>query len=156
MTDSRPIRKSVEVPLSPDEAFTLFTEKMDTWWPLADKGVSVSRGLPPSKRLRVEPREGGQVVEELANGEDAPWGTILTWEPGRRFRMTWQPGKAADMPTEVEVTFAVAGNGCRVDLTHGGFDAYAGVAEVKAMYSDGWEVLVGTLFARAALDLLVG
>lgn len=145
-----PIRKSVEVPLSPLDAFTLWTEKMDSWWPLATKGVCVGRGLPPSTVLRVEPRVGGQVVEELANGEDAVWGEILTWEPGVRFRMTWHPGKAAEMPTEVDVTFTDAVGGTRVDLVHAGFDAYDEGAEVKAMYSDGWEMLVGTLFARAA------
>lgn len=146
-----PIRKSVSVPLTPGEAFTLWTEKMDRWWPLDTKGVSVGRGLDPSTVIRVEPRVGGQVVEELANGEDAVWGDILIWEPGQRFRMSWYPGRAADMPTEVEVTFTAENSGTRVDLVHSGFDAYASGAEVKSMYNDGWDVLVGRLFAEAAL-----
>ncbi|MEM1374322.1 MAG: SRPBCC domain-containing protein [Pseudomonadota bacterium] len=148
MTD--PIRKSVDVPLSPDDAFTLFTKKIDTWWPLETKGVSVSRGLPASKEIRVEGHEGGKVVEILSTGEEALWGRILEWTPGRSFRMTWQPGRTADLPTEVEVTFTPIGNGCRVELVHSGFDAYENGADIRTMYNDGWGVLVGTLFARAA------
>ncbi|MEM8592452.1 MAG: SRPBCC domain-containing protein [Pseudomonadota bacterium] len=150
MTNTAPIRKSVEVPLSSKEAFTLFTEKMDTWWPLDRKGVSVGMGLPPSKEIRVDAREGGKVVEILDTQEEALWGEILEWSPGERFRMTWQPGRAADMPTEVEVTFTPVGNGCRVELVHSGFEAYAQGGEIKAMYSDGWDELVGTLYASAA------
>ena len=145
-----PIKKTVEVPLAPKDAFTLFTEKMDTWWPLETKGVSVSRGLPPSSEIRIEAREGGRVVEILANEEEALWGEILEWAPGERFRMTWCPGRTADMPTEVAVTFVEIGNGTRVELVHSGFEAYAGGAEIKGMYSDGWEMLMATLFARAA------
>lgn len=28
-----PINKSLVVPLTPDQAFTLFTKNIDTWWP---------------------------------------------------------------------------------------------------------------------------
>ena len=145
-----PIRKSVTVPLSPDDAFTLWTQKMDTWWPLDRKSVSLGRGLPPSKILRVTPEVGGQVVEVMTNGEEALWGTILIWEPGARLRMTWVPGRTADQPTEVTITFTADGDGCRVDLVHEGFDAYDNGAELREMYSDGWDELVGTIFARAA------
>ena len=151
MTDTTPIRKSVEVPLSAEKAFDLFTTRMDTWWPLEQKGVAIGRGLPPSKEIRVEPREGGTVTEMMEGDEEALWGTILTWEPGARFRMTWCPGRSADMPTEVDVTFTELGNGCRVELTHSGFDAYENGGEVKAMYNDGWAHLVQSLFAKAAL-----
>ena len=145
-----PIRKSVSVPLSPEAAFTLFTEKMDSWWPLDQKSVSVGKGLPPSRVLRVDPHPGGQVTEVMVNGEEEVWGEILDWVPGARFRMTWRPGRAAATPTEVDVTFSADAIGCRVVLVHSGFDAHANGAELKAMYSDGWEALVRTLFARAA------
>ncbi|MEM6275565.1 MAG: SRPBCC domain-containing protein, partial [Pseudomonadota bacterium] len=109
--------------------------------------------LPPSTEIRVDAREGGRVVEILANEEEALWGEILEWSPGRRFRMTWQPGRSADMPTEVDVTFTPLGNGCRVELVHMGFEAYDNGAEIKAMYDDGWALLVGTLYAQAALPV---
>lgn len=145
-----PIQKSVDVPLSPADAFELFTTKMDTWWPLDQKGVALGKGLAPSTTIRVDGREGGQVVEIMANDEEAVWGEILEWSPGERFRMTWRPGKAADMPTEVSVTFVPLGNGCRVELTHSGFEAYETGATSRANYADGWEALMGTIYASAA------
>ena len=147
---TEPIRKSVTVPLSPAEAFDLFLTRMDTWWPLAEKSVSAGRDISPSKTLRVEPGVGGRIVEEMADGEEALWGEFLDWEPSERFRMTWVPGRAAETPTELEVTFTPVGPDCRVDLTHSGFDAYASGTEARAMYDGGWHLLIGTIFARAA------
>lgn len=148
--NAEPIRKSVTVPLSPAEAFDLFVTRMDTWWPLAEKSVSAGRDIRPSQTLRVEPGVGGRIVEEMADGTEALWGEILDWEPGARFRMTWVPGRAAEMPTEVDVTFTRVGPDCRVDLTHSGFEAHASGTEARAMYDGGWHLLIGTVYAKAA------
>ncbi|MEM6727829.1 MAG: SRPBCC domain-containing protein [Pseudomonadota bacterium] len=154
MTDPAPVKKTVEVPLSCEEAFTLFTEKMETWWPLSSHGVGTDRGLPPSKGIRVQAGEGGQVTEMLGNGDETPWGTILTWEPGARFRMSWCPGLPEEQTSEVDVTFTQIGNGCRVDLTHTGFGVYSAPAKAAANYEKGWGMLLGTLYARAAKALV--
>ena len=36
------IRKTVDVPLTPAQAFDLFTAKLDAWWPSATHSVSVT------------------------------------------------------------------------------------------------------------------
>lgn len=144
-----PIRKSVDVPLSPDAAFELFTTRMDVWWPLESHGVGADNGA-PSKEIRVDTEAGGTVREILPSGEEAPWGTILEYEPGATFRMTWHPGKPAEDATEIVVTFMGVGNGCRVELTHGRWEARADAADAVNSYAQGWDFLLGVRFAGAA------
>ena len=78
MTLSDPIRKSVEVPLSPNDAFDLFTEKMGTWWPLDDKSVSavlVGNGCRVDLiHSGFERYDNGSAVKA---GYDQGWGAIL-------------------------------------------------------------------------------
>lgn len=154
MSITDPIRKSVQVPLSPADAFTLFTEKMDTWWPLASHGVGAQDGQKPSTEVRVDQHAGGKVVEIMENKEEALWGEILEWAPGERFRMTWCPGRSPEHPTEVEVTFLPVGNGTRVELVHSGFDTHASWTAAHANYDQGWGVLLGKLFKGAAQRLV--
>lgn len=100
---TEPIRKSLTVPLRPADAFRLFTEGIDGWWPGA------GRAGPGSLRLRPEGLDQG----------GRPWATVTAWEPGRRLAMTWHHGhEDGEEPSEVAVTFTPVDAGTRIDLAH--------------------------------------
>ena len=62
MTDLPEIltEKRVDVPLPVAEAFALFTEKLETWWPVETHSLSAGQKSRP-KAMVFEPRFGGQV-----------------------------------------------------------------------------------------------
>ena len=154
MTDLSPIRKSIDVPLPPKEAFALFTERLADWWPVETHSLSAADGGRPSDVV-VEPRQGGQIVETLPDGQTKPWARITEWSPGRRFAFDWHVGRDEADATQVDIVFAPNGEGCRVDLTHDGF---AGLGEVAmrshASYLTGWDGVLA-LFVSAAKDTVV-
>ena len=131
-----PIVKTIEVPLGPDAAFELFTAKIGTWWPVESHSVSAGNGA-PSQSLTLDARMGGALVEIASDGTQHVWGEVLEWEPGQSLRVTWHPGKMTDQQTEVRVTFEAAGDGCRVELTHSGWEALEEGAKMRSGYNDG-------------------
>ena len=58
-----PIVKTIEVPCSQEKAFGVFVREMGSWWPLDKRSMSMHDGK-PAKSLRIEPVEGGKIVED--------------------------------------------------------------------------------------------
>ncbi|HSQ31523.1 MAG TPA: SRPBCC family protein [Gemmatimonadaceae bacterium] len=153
-TTERPVRKSIAVKAGVEEAFRIFTEDFDSWWPR-----SHHIGKSPMKRAVVECRQGGRCYTVQEDGSDCDWGTVLAWEPPRRVVLAWQIthqwGYEPDLArsSEVEVRFTPAANGTtRVDLEHRYFHRHGagGVAIRTAVDSpNGWGDLL-VLFARRA------
>lgn len=119
-TTDIPVRKSITVKASPEHAFRVFTDDMDSWWP-RDHHI----GKSPMKRVVVEPRVGGRCYTEQQDGTDCDWGSVLAWNPPKRFVMAWRITNKWEYEhdlgksSEVEVTFTPLGNGStRVDLEH--------------------------------------
>ena len=136
------IRRSVEVPLARERAFTLFTERASTWWPLATHSFAGET----AEEAIFEPRVGGRVYERARDGSEHDWGEITVWEPPTRFVLSWtvDPSCAG---TEVEVRFTGVDGRTRVELEHRGWrDASP---EFVEGYSGGWEHVLRT-FAEAA------
>ena len=149
MTD--PIQKTLTVPLTPDQAFDLFTTKIADWWPVETHSLSASRQKTVPQKVWIEPRLGGQVLETCADGETCPWGDITHWEPGKRLVLSWYVGRTPDHATIIDVRFNQSDQGTRVDLTHSGFDVLAGEADaVSAGYDTGWDLVLGECFGKAA------
>jgi uncharacterized protein YndB with AHSA1/START domain len=154
MNDVEPIRRSVTVRCTPEDAFRVFTDQMDDWWPLethgraadqlADEGVK-------AERLEVQGRIGGQIIEHMSNGESLPWGEFLAWEPPTRLVLGWKPHSRPVAPTEVEVRFLPDGDETRVELEHRGWERVGAEApEVREAYGSpqGW-VTTLNVFAAA-------
>ncbi len=138
-----PVRKSVTVPLRPDQAFRLFAEGMGGWWPGASHSVSAGRGGRP-RAIVVTPGKGGHITEETADGGRARWATITAYEPGSRLAFDWHLGRDEDEPTQVEVTFTPVDAGTRVDLVHDGFAARGAEAmAARDSYQGGWAYVLG-------------
>jgi len=150
MTDLPPIRKSVDVPLPPREAFALFTDRMGDWWPGASHSGSAASGNTP-KGIEVEPRAGGQIIETTHDGRRMAWARITDWAPGERFAFDWHVGRDEREATQVDVVFTRIEGGCRVDLTHDGFANWGSVAAARhADYTGGWDMVLAPYLTLAA------
>ncbi|PYO75873.1 MAG: ATPase [Gemmatimonadetes bacterium] len=147
------VRKSVTVSASPDEAFEIFTEDFDSWWPHTHH-----IGKAPMTKAIIEGRRGGRCYTEHEDGSEADWGTILAWEPPRGVLIAWQIAAnwqfEPDLKksSEVEIRFTPVENGkTRVDLEHRGFERMtAGAAEMRTGVGGegGWGGLLQLFAAR--------
>jgi len=111
--------------------------------------------------IRVEQRQGGRVFEIWDDGTKVDWGTLLIWQPPKRFAMTWTGTPA---PTEVEFTFAALGPALtRVTVEHRGWEALTDeqLAEDCALlggyssgaYSRGWATILARLAGAVTSDV---
>jgi len=140
------IKKSVTVAVPVDEAFRVFTEEMETWWPLRTHAVDTEN----SDTVVMEGREGGRLFERGTSGEEQVWGIVQSWEPPQRVGYTWHPGRGEDTAQEVEVTFTPEGDGTRVELRHWGWEKLGDrLEEMIASYNEGWDLVLGR-YAEAA------
>ncbi len=140
-----PLRMSVTVPLSQQQAFALFTERIDTWWPLEVHAVSRDRG----KTCSFEPRAGGRIKERTKSGEEYVWANVLAYEPPRRIVVSWHPNNSP--ATELEITFTPADPGTLVELEHRNWEVFGELAEeARTAYSGGWTVVIAERFVAAA------
>lgn len=145
-----PLIKTLTVPISPDRAFDLFTRRMAEWWPLHSHAISAAACKAPARSVHVPDRVGDEVIETLADGSTAPWGRITAYAPGAHFAMTWHPGTPAETASLVDVRFSAEGAGCRVTLTHSGWENRPDGAARRVNYDSGWNgVLLGD-YANAA------
>ena len=130
-----PVRKSVTVARSVDEAFKLFTEGMASWWPVEKYSIGEER----VKDVRFEPKAGGRVVEIWDDGTEHFWAEILEYEAPTRFVLAWKPNPERPAPTEIEVRFVAEGSETRVELEHRGWERLGDAAsERRASYDGGW------------------
>ena len=108
MSSVAPVRKKVLVAASPEQAFRVFTEGIDRWWPREHH-----IGTSPLKRAVLEPRSGGRWYAISQDGSECDTGKVLTWDPPRRLVLGWQITAQwkfdPNFLTEVEVTFTPEG-----------------------------------------------
>ena len=152
MNAVEPVRKELVVNTSVEQAFRVFTDGIDTWWPRQHH-----IGKSPLKRAVIEPHADGRWYAIAEDGSECDTGKVLVWEPPRRLVMTWQITAEWKFDpafvTEVEVTFTPDAPGkTRVVLEHRKLEAYgAAAANVRqSIGSDtGWGLIMMN-FAAAA------
>ena len=147
------VRKSVTVSASPEEAFVIFAEDFDSWWPR-----SHHIGKTPMIRGIIEGRSGGRCYTLHEDGSEVDWGTVLAWEPPRllliawRIAADWQFEPDLKRASEVEVRFTPVETGkTRVDLEHRNFERMSsGAAEMRAGVGGegGWGSILQLFSAR--------
>lgn len=118
------VRVVVTVPVDPATAFRVFTEDIDRWW-RHGRRYRVA-GREPGMMV-LEPRAGGRVFEQYADGQPLhEAGKITAWEPPHRLALEWRVANfAPGEVTYVDVAFSPirAGAATRVELVHTGFAA---------------------------------
>jgi uncharacterized protein YndB with AHSA1/START domain len=119
----------VDAPI--DDAFAVFTEDMDSWWPKEHHVLQA-----PLARMVFEPRVGGAIYDVGTDGSECRWARVLTYEPPHRIvfswdiSMQWQIEADPARASEVEVRFVADGQARTwVELEHRHIDRHG----------DGWE-----------------
>lgn len=130
-----PIHVTVVVERPPTEAFELFTDRVGTWWPLADFSV----GGQDAASASIDGGTG-EVFERDADGNKTEWGRVLTWEPPVRLAVSWHPGLDPETPTDWDATFEPEGEGAtRLSLVHSGWERLADDPEgARERHRAGW------------------
>lgn len=137
-----PVRRTITVQRSVEEAFRLFTDGIDTWWPVR----SHSYGGEDVETAVFERRAGGRVYEVQKDGSERDWAEVVTWEPPDRIVLAWK----ICSPTEVEVRFVAVGESTRVELEHRGWERVADEQRAqRESYAGGWVKVLGE-FENAA------
>jgi uncharacterized protein YndB with AHSA1/START domain len=127
------VRREITVQASPERAFAVFTEQVDTWWPR-----SHHVGAAEMAEAVIEPRAGGRWYERGVDGSRCDWGDVLAWEPPHRLLLSWQIGgdwaldPDPEHASEVEVTFTPDGEGTRVRVEHRNFERHGATAAALA------------------------
>ena len=139
-----PVRHSVIVNKSPQEAFELFTRRITDWWPKDRFSVSQER----TAEVVLEPFRGGAVYEIRDDGERFPWAEVLLWEEHQRLVLAWHPGRERHYAQEVEVRFERHDEGTCVELEHRNWQQLGDAAsEIRDNYVGGWRTVLGAHFA---------
>jgi len=148
------VRRSIVVEAPQERAFTVFTERMSTWWPLETHHI----GEQKAEAAVVEPRAGGRWYERAADGTECEWGRVIAWKPPERVVFGWHLGPEwkydpdEALATEVEVRFVVEGpTTTRVELEHRGFERLGERADelrIPVAGEGGWSGLL-ELFSKA-------
>ncbi|MEM9563114.1 MAG: SRPBCC domain-containing protein [Actinomycetota bacterium] len=117
-----PILRTAVVARPVTEAFTIFTDEIGAWWPLPTH--SVFQGQAGGVHFI-----DGKLIERATDGRQTTWAEVLAWEPPNRLVLSWFPGRQPEAgggegSGRVEVTFAEAEGGTRVDIRHDGWEAF--------------------------------
>jgi uncharacterized protein YndB with AHSA1/START domain len=141
------IRCAVDVPLSAQRAFALFTEHLAIWWPR-----EYSWGQDVLEHIGLDLKEGGRCYELGPHGFRCDWGRVLSWEPPRRLVLAWhirprrEPVPDPRKASTIEVIFAALTPAqTRVDLEHRDFERHeAGAEEYRngLASADGWPLIL--------------
>jgi uncharacterized protein YndB with AHSA1/START domain len=150
-----PVRKTVVVETTPEQAFEVFTARMDRWWPKTH-GI----GSAPLRETIIEPFVGGRWYTKFEDGTEAVVGHVRVWQPAERFVVGWEisarwkPDARVELASEVEVRFIAEGSGrTRVELEHRNFERM-GAADGETMrkgVDGGWPGLLELFAAEASI-----
>jgi uncharacterized protein YndB with AHSA1/START domain len=126
----------------------LFTSEIGRWWPLSSHSVFGDAAM----ACTVDEQVGGRIYEVNADGRQAEWGRILTWEPPYLFVCSWYPGRDPDSAQELKVIFESEAEGTRVTLIHSGWEQLGEQgAATRTNYERGWDSVLGMYTDLAAL-----
>jgi hypothetical protein len=139
-----PIVTTIEVPCSQERAFSVFVNDMPAWWPLDKRSMSLKDGGSPAKSLRVEARQGGQIVETGHDDTEYLWGTITSYDPHDFISMRFHMGMPPETAGLVEVRFvALSEKRTRVELTQSDWEAFGDMAEMmRGGYGSSWGLIL--------------
>lgn len=146
-----PLTLAYDVRLTPPEAFTLFTDDIALWWPVAKHSLSADADGSLPMALVFHGGPDGRIEETTIAGAVGCWAHVTAWDAPHDLSLRWSMGRPDAQATKVRLQFEAAGRGARMRLTHSGWDALGAEAEsARAAYADIWEHVLGTRFTAAA------
>ena len=113
-----PVRHTMTVPLSAEQAFALFTSGFNSWWPQDHIGPA------DLADVVIEPRDGGRWYELGTDGTECDWGAVLAWQPPGRLVLAWQLSPRWEYDpdpahaSEIEVRFTETAGQTTVEFEH--------------------------------------
>jgi uncharacterized protein YndB with AHSA1/START domain len=142
------VRRTIEVGLTLEEAFSLFTTGIGEWWPLRQ---GFSYGGERCDSIHLEPKLGGRFFERFVDGDEFQVGTVTACEVPHRIVFTWAPPSWPGA-TEVEVRFSAGSDSSTtVDLEHRGFEALGTDGQAtRDGFANGWPSVLDGFGRRAA------
>jgi uncharacterized protein YndB with AHSA1/START domain len=142
-----PIRLAFDVDCPVEDAFEVWTARIDQWWP-NDHTVSGEKDL----TVVLEPRRGGRIFERRATGIEHDWGEVTIWDPPSRLGYTWHLNRDRSDATDVEVSFVAQGDAAtRVEIEHRGWERLGAAGEDwRNRNQGGWATLLPHYVAAVA------
>jgi uncharacterized protein YndB with AHSA1/START domain len=140
-----PVRKSIRVKSTPEQAFEVFASRMSRWWPATHATLQS-----PLRDMILEGKKGGRWYQVGEDGSTCDVGHVIAWEPPQRLLLAWQLDPSwqfnPQLLTEVEVTFSPEDGGfTRVDLEHRHLERMGDKAETVRTSIDspgGWGAIL--------------
>jgi Activator of Hsp90 ATPase homolog 1-like protein len=133
------IDRSVLLSLAPTEAFDLFTQKINLWWP------------PDRRHLNDVNSElyllaDGRFYERASNGTELDLGRVRVWDAPKRIVLDFYLGTDAAHPTEVEIRFDAEGDGTRISVNHRPRESSIEMWDKRAaIFARSWESVLSAL-----------
>jgi len=142
-----PIVKTIEVPCNQKMAFEVFIEQMDSWWPMGKFTVSAMAGAPATS-IRVDAKQGGDIVEVTSEGKEYYWGTIKIYDPFELLSLDFHiptPHEDRGEGTKVDIVFTVLEDErTKVELTQTGWEVFGDKERIEGIrggYDFGWNLI---------------
>jgi uncharacterized protein YndB with AHSA1/START domain len=133
-----PLSLAFEVDCPVEHAFTVWTSRIDTWWP-ADHTVSGRSDA----RIAIEPRSDGRIFERTPDGVEHDWGQVTVWEPPHRLSYRWHLMRDRGDATDVDIRFLEHGAATRIEIEHRGWQRLdAGGDQWRERNRLGWQSLL--------------
>jgi uncharacterized protein YndB with AHSA1/START domain len=133
------ITKSVALPLSVPQAFTLFTAQISAWWPADRRHTDDAEST-----LHLEAT--GRFFERTRDGREVDLGRVLEWQAPERIVLDFYIATGPAHPTQVEVTFTPETDGTRVTVTHMPKPESEALWRERApRYERSWEIVLAAL-----------
>ena len=146
----KPVIKTIDVKCTPETAFRIFTDDINTWWPLDRHSVSANDHKATARSIELEQKTGGAITEIGHDGTRYSWGSVKTWAPFSQLTLNWHINRPPTNATMVDVKFEPIDAGTRVTLTHSNWEVLGDTAQaMRDGYDQGWVHVFETCFGGA-------
>ena len=130
---------------TPDKAFSVFVERLNTWWPR-----EFTWGKDRLAQIGIEPRYGGRAFERTTDGLVSVWGKVLALDRPNHIVIAWQirPDRTAEpeeaLASRLDIRFITNDAGkTQLLLVHRDFPRHGeGWEKYKAEMAKGWPKLI--------------
>ena len=146
----KPIVKVIEVPVVSNQAYDIFTD-MSRWWPLHSRSISFHTTSKTAKRLEIDFKAGGAIVEIGADDERHVWGVVADCDAPSWLEIDFHMGHPREQATHLQISFIdLDRSSTLVKLVHSGWESYGALSHVmREGYEEGWDDIFVEAYAKA-------